>query len=120
MLNHLQFDGESIPDPVSWSEDSGVVDNQLQTESGHTQVIVTRNGIWSASPTFQVTNRWLKKLEDYSNQDSVEVTHYDAKKDDDVVSNCIIRNFKKDLAKNSEKTPGTKGLWTVTFDIQEL
>lgn len=120
MLNHLKFDGESIPDPVSYSEDSGVVDNQLQTESGHTQAIVVRTGIWSASPTFQVTNRWLKKLEDYSNQDSVEVTHYDAKEDDDVVSTCIIRNFKKDLVKDSEKTPGTKGLWTVTFDIQEL
>ena len=120
MLNPIKFDGEDIIEPVSWSEDSEVIETVNETEAGTEQISVTRYDKLSVSCTFQCSHRWAKKFKKYSQQDEISVSFYDILNENYAARQMRIRDFKVSLVDNSWRTPNTNGLWNVSFNLIEF
>jgi hypothetical protein len=122
MLNDypIYFDEIKLFTPESWEESYAVVESTNQTEAGTDQVIVTRYDKLSVSASFQCSSRWAATFAAFRDKDSIAVKLYDLKTQDYKTRTMRIRNFKTAPEKNSEKTKGTNGLYTVSFDLQEF
>ncbi len=116
----IKFDNEIIFTPVSWDENSEVIETVNQTEAGTDQIAITRYDKLSISCSFQCSSVWAKKFKEYSKQDSIAVSIYDLIDQGYKVRTMRIRDFKTSLVDNSWKTPGTNGLWNVSFSLQEF
>jgi hypothetical protein len=116
----IYFDGVKLFSPASWEESYSVVESTNQTEAGTDQVIVTRYDKLSVSASFQCSSRWAAKFAEFRDKDSIQVKLYDLKTQDYKARTMRIRNFKTGPGKNSEKTKGTNGLYTVSFDLEEF
>jgi hypothetical protein len=122
MLNEypIYFDDVKLFTPESWEESYSVIESTNQTEAGTDQVIVTRYDKLSVSASFKCSSRWAAKFAEFRDKDSIQVKLYDLKTQDYKTRTMRIRNFKTGPEKNSEKTRGTNGLYTVSFDLQEF
>ena len=116
----IKFDDEEIIEPQSWSEDSEVIETVNETEAGTEQVAVLRYDKLSISCSFQCSHRWAKKLKAYSKKDEISVSFYDILIEENAVRKMRIRDFKASLVENSWKTPGTNGLWVISFNLVEF
>ena len=116
----IYFDDTKLFSPASWEESFAVVESPNQTEAGTDPVIVTRYDKLSVSASFQCSSRWAAKLAEFRDKDSIQVKLYDLKTQDYKTRTMRIRNFKSGPEKNSEKTKGTNGLYTVSFDLEEF
>lgn len=116
----IKFNGEEIIEPESWSEDSEVIETVNQTEAGTDQVAVLRYDRMSVSCSFQCSHRWAKKFKEYSQMDEIAVSFYDILTGDYVTRQMRIRDFKAALVDNSWRTPGTNGLWVISFSLLEF
>ncbi|MCH4034753.1 MAG: hypothetical protein LKE85_12295 [Lachnospiraceae bacterium] len=116
----IYFDETKLFTPESWEESYSVVESTNQTEAGTDQVIVTRYDKLSVSASFQCSSHWAATFAAFRDKDSIAVKLYDLKTQDYKIRTMRIRNFKTAPEKNSEKTKGTNGLYTVSFDLQEF
>lgn len=116
----IYFDETELFTPESWEESYAVVESTNQTEAGTDQVIVTRYDKLSVSASFQCSSRWAAKFAEFRDKDSIAVKLYDLKTQDYKTRTMRMRNFKTGPEKNSEKTKGTNGLYTVNFDLEEF
>ena len=116
----IYFDETKLFTPESWEESYAVVESTNQTEAGTDQVIVTRYDKLSVSASFQCSSRWAATFATFRDKDSIQVKLYDLKTQDYKTRTMRIRNFKSAPEKNSEKTKGTNGLYTVSFDLEEF
>jgi hypothetical protein len=116
----IYFDDVKLFTPESWEESYAVIENTNQTEAGTDQVIVTRYDKLSVSASFKCSSRWAAIFASFRDQDSIAVKLYDLKTQGYKTRTMRIRNFKTGPEKNSEKTKGTNGLYTVSFDLQEF
>jgi hypothetical protein len=116
----IYFDETKLFTPESWEESYAVVESTNQTEAGTDQVIVTRYDKLSVSASFQCSSRWAATFAAFRDKDSIAVKLYDLKEQGYKTRTMRMRNFKTGPEKNSEKTKGTNGLYTVSFDLQEF
>ncbi len=116
----IYFDDTKLFTPESWEESYAVVESTNQTEAGTDQIIVTRYDKLSVSASFQCSSRWAATFAAFRDKDSIAVKLYDLKTQDYKTRTMRIRNFKTAPEKNSEKTEGTNGLYTVSFDLEEF
>ena len=116
----IYFDDVKLFTPESWEESYAVIENTNQTEAGTDQVIVTRYDKLSVSASFKCSSRWAAKFAEFRDKDSIQVKLYDLKTQDYKTRTMRMRNFKTGPEKNSEKTKGTNGLYTVSFDLEEF
>ena len=120
MLSPIMFDDEIIFNPESWEEASEVIENINETEAGTEQIVVTRYDKLSVSCSFMCSSVWAKKFKQYSLKDEISVSFYDVIDEAYKVRTMRIRDFKMSLVDNSWKTPGTNGLWEVSFSLKEF
>ena len=111
---YITINGESIPNPTSFSEDEQTIENVFQSEAGTDLSTVVRTGKKTAKVTFQVSSFWLAKLRTYSRTASATISINGSS------MTARIRNFKASLLPNSENVSGTDGLWTVSMDFIEV
>ena len=116
----IYFDETKLFTPESWEESYAVVESTNQTEAGTDQVIVTRYDKLSVSASFQCSSRWAATFATFRDKDSIAVKLYDLKEQGYKTRTMRMRNFKPGPEKNSEKTRGTNGLYTVSFDLEEF
>ncbi|MCH3987362.1 MAG: hypothetical protein LKE75_11800 [Lachnospiraceae bacterium] len=116
----IYFDDVKLFPPSKWEESSSVVESVNQTEAGTDQVIVTRYDKLSVSASFQCSAGWASKFAAFRDKDSIEVKLYDLKTQGYKTRQMRMRNFKPELEEHSEKTKGTNGLYTVSFDLEEF
>lgn len=116
----IKFNDETIPEPVKWSEDYGVVESVNKTEAGTDQISVTRYDKLSVSCSFQCTSMWAGKFKKYSKSDLVHVLMYDLEANGYRERDMRIREFKAEPVINSRLTLGTNGLWKVSFNLEEF
>ena len=116
----IKFNGESIPEPVSWSENSEVIEAVNETEAGTDQIIVTRFDKLTISCSFQCSHRWAKKFKEYSKLNEVTVNFYDVINEQYRTRAMRIRNYQMNLVNNSWRTDRTNGLWEISFDLIEF
>jgi hypothetical protein len=117
----IYFDDTKLFTPESWEESYTVVESTNQTEAGTDQVIVTRYDKLSVSASFPVFEPVGGEVRGVPGQGfSIQVKLYDLKTQGYKTRTMRMRNFKTGPEKNSEKTRGTNGLYTVSFDLEEF
>ncbi len=116
----ILINNEVIPEPITWTETSNVIENVNTTEAGTDQVSVTRYDKLSVSCSFQCTSIWAKKLKEFSLEAQLEISIYDLIFEDYRLRYMRIRGFKAEPVKNSQRTRNTNGLWEVSFNLEEF
>ena len=117
-MQYLIFDGEEIPKPVSYDVSMTDVeaDSSGVTEAGTTQRDVVRAGVVEISLMFQVSEKWLKKLTRYKQQESIRVFYFDPETAELKQAQMYVDGFQARL----ERDTSYKGLWTVGFVLKEF
>lgn len=117
----IKINNVALPAPSEWNENSEVMENVNTTEAGTDIVDVMRTDKLTVNASFDVSSTMLGTLKTWANSTSaLKVKIYDSVSDDYVERDMRIRNFIYSLVKYSDKTSGTIGLWTVTFDLIEF
>ena len=109
-IQYLKFDEQDLPLPDSYDLDISDVeaDSSGETEAGTTGVI-------SIAVSFSVSPRWLKILTAYSKKPKIAVKYFDTEELELKNTEMYITGFKAKL----EKDTSYKGLWTVSFTLNE-
>ena len=116
-FQYLKFDGVDLPLPVSYEVELHDVeaDSGGETEAGTVQRDVVRSGVVNIAVTFQVTQKWLKLMTGFKQQEKISVDYFDTETADMKKTEMYIEGFKSTL----EKDTSYKGLWTVSFTLKE-
>lgn len=116
-FQYLKFDGVDLPLPVSYEVELHDVeaDSGGETEAGTMQRDVVRSGVVNIAVAFQVTQKWLKLLTGFKQQEKISVDYFDTETADMMRTEMYIEGFKSKL----EKDTSYKGLWTVSFTLKE-
>lgn len=114
---YLTLDGIQLPNPRSWKEKHEVVENSKETEAGTTATIVTRYDKLKVSVSYQCSSDFADQLYRLSIKDTMVMHLTGDAKPSRIV---MIRDFEKSLESRSERVGRTKGLWNVSFDIEEI
>lgn len=117
-VQYLIFNNIKLPMPDSYSIDLADVeaDTSGETEAGTTQRDVVRSGVVTISASFSVSSKWLKQLTAYSKQSKIDVQYFDTEALDLKSTEMFITGFKAALKKDTSY----KGLWTVSFTLNEM
>ena len=117
-IQYLVFNGNNLPLPDSYSVDLTDVkaDTGGETEAGTTQRDVVRSGVATISVSFSVSPNWLKKLTAYSKMAKITVRYFDTETLELKETEMYISGFKASLKKDTSY----KGLWTVSFTLNEM
>ena len=115
---YLKFNGEEIPMPTSYEVglDDVEADSGGETEAGTVQRDVVRTGIAAISVSFQVTQKWLKKLTWYKKQTKIMVDYFDPETAEMKRAEMYVTGFKAKL----EGDTSYKGLWSVSLTLKEF
>ena len=76
---------------------------------------MVRTGVISIAVSFSVSPRWLKILTAYSKKPKIAVKYFDTEELELKNTEMYITGFKAKL----EKDTSYKGLWTVSFTLNE-
>ena len=117
-IQYLKFDYENLPLPDSYNLDLTDVeaDSGGETEAGTMQRDVIRSGVVTISVSFSVSAVWLSKLSAYAKRDKIRVSYFDTEILGVRETEMYITGFKSKL----EKDTSYKGLWTVSFTLNEF
>lgn len=117
-IQYLKFNGENLPLPVSYDVEYTDVeaDTSGDTEAGTRQRDVLRSGVVTIPVSFQVSPAWLKKLSAYSKLAKITVSYFDTAELDVKETQMYMEGFKCSLVKDTSY----KGLWKVSFTLQEF
>lgn len=116
----LFFDLTEIPQPSTWSESSNVVETVNQTEAGTQQVEVVRYDRLTVNCGFVVTDATAMLLKDFSKRNSISVKYYDIETDAYKTRTMRIRNFSASLKKDSNTLLYVRGVWEISFKLEEF
>ena len=113
-LQYLVFNQKKLPLPDSYDLDLSDVeaDSGGETEAGTTQRDVVRTGV----VTISVSKIWLRLLTKYSKMPKITVQYFDTEDLELKETEMYIYGFKAKLKKDTSY----KGLWTVSFTLNEM
>ena len=117
-IQYLNFDGMDLPLPDGYEVDmtDKEADSGGETEAGTMQRDVVRTGVVTISVSFSVTQKWLKLLTGYRKQEKIRVGFFDPETANMRQAEMYVEGFKAKLKKDTSY----KGLWGVSFTLQEL
>ena len=117
-IQYLKFDGTALPFPDSYDLDLTDVeaDSGGETEAGTVQRDVVRAGVIAIAVSFSVSSAWLKRLTAYSKQPKIAVQYFDTEELELKETEMYITGYKAKLYKDTSY----KGLWTVSFTLNEF
>lgn len=117
----IKINNTDLPVPTDWNEYAEVVEVANTTEAGTDIVDLMRVDKLTVNASFDVSSSWLATFKGWANDTSkLTVKIYDSVSSAYVTRYMRIRNFNYSLVRYSDKTSGTIGLWTVTFDLIEF
>ena len=117
-FQYLNFDGVDLPLPDSYEVDMAdkEADSGGETEAGTVQRDVVRTGVVTISVSFSVTQKWLRLLTGYKQQEKIRVGFFDPETASVRQAEMYVEGFKAKLKKDTSY----KGLWIVSFTLKEL
>ena len=117
-IQYLAFEGENLPLPTSYdvSMDDVEADSSGETVAGTQQRDVVRAGVHTIAVSFSVSPSWLKKLTAYKQMAKLHVAFFDTETLEVRQAEMFITGFRAKL----EKDTSYKGLWTVSFSLNEF
>jgi len=116
----MMFNTTVIPFPTSYTEEHETVDNVKQTEAGTDIVTVARYGKLKASMTIVCMQSVLQTLAGFSNIASFTFKRYNPVTDAYGEKTVRMRNFQYSPRKGSEDLTEVKGVWEVSFVLEEF
>lgn len=116
-IQYLNIDGADLPLPTSYDVELTDVeaDSSGETEAGTTQRDIVRSGVVKIQVAFQVSPYWLKQLSIFRKEPVLSVRYFDTETLDFKTTKMYINEFKSSL----EKDTSYKGLWKVSFNLNE-
>lgn len=116
-IQYLNIDGADLPLPTSYDVELTDVeaDSSGETEAGTTQRDIVRSGVVKIQVAFQVSPYWLKRLSIFRKEPVLSVRYFDTETLDFKTTKMYINEFKSSL----EKDTSYKGLWKVSFNLNE-
>ena len=121
MLDYpIYFDSTVMPQPRTWTETSNVVENVNKTEAGTDQVDVVRLDKLTIAVEYGCTDNLARTLKAFSKQNSIVVKYYDIETDDYKQRTMRMRKFSVALSQYSNELLTVRGVWRVTFDLEEF
>lgn len=117
-MQYLVFNNRNLPLPDSYDVDLSDIeaDSGGETEAGTIQRDVVRTGVVTISVSFSVSKKWLKLLTGYSKLPKITVQYFDTEELELKETEMYISGFKAKL----EKDTSYKGLWKVSFTLNEM
>lgn len=117
-IQYLKFDYEKLPLPDSYDLNLRDVeaDSGGETEAGTTQRDVIRAGVVTITVSFSVTSVWLAKFSAYAKKAKILVAYFDTETLSIKETEMYISDFNTKLRKDTSY----KGLWTVSFTLNEF
>lgn len=117
-FQYLNFDGVDLPLPDEYEVNMSdkEADSGGETEAGTIQRDVVRAGIVAISVSFSVTQKWLRLLTRYKQQEKIRVRFFDPEIVSVRQTEMYVEGFKAKLKKDTSY----KGLWLVSFTLKEL
>lgn len=117
-FQYLNFDGVDLPLPDDYEVDMSdkEADSGGETEAGTIQRDVVRAGIVTISVSFSVTQKWLRLLTGFKQQEKIQVKYFDPETTNLKQTEMYVEGFKAKLRKDTSY----KGLWEVSFSLKEL
>ena len=116
----LYFDAEQMPQPSTWTENSDTIETVNQTEAGTQQAEVVRYDRLVVNVGYVVTDDIARKLKQYSKHNSIVVKYYDIETDDYKQRTMRMRKFTAGLHKGSNELLAVRGVWDVSFSLEEF
>ena len=113
-FQYLNFDGVDLPLPDNYEVDmtDKEADSGGETEAGTVQRDVVRTGVVTISVSFSVTQKWLRLLTGYKQQEKIRVGFFDPETASVRQTEMYVEGFKAKLKKDTSY----KGLWIVSFE----
>lgn len=116
--HYLCINGTELPLPVSYDLSLSDVeaDSGGETEAGTIQRDIVRSGVAKISVSFQVSPEWLKTLSAMRKLPKLSVAFFNTETMTRETREMYIDGFKSSLAHDT----GRKGLWKVSFELNEF
>lgn len=115
----IKISNVAIPNPISYSESSEIVENVQETEAGTDLVMVVRRDKLTISLTFNCSSDWAQRFAIYRDNEPLSVQVYDPKTAAYKTRTMRIRSYQSNLIEDSWTTRGTNGLYEVSFELKE-
>lgn len=119
-MNAFKFNDTAILRPLSWSETSNVIESVTTSEAGTDIINVVRYDKLTISCEFGCSDAWAKTFKSFSLLNSFTLTRYDVISETDETRTVRMRNYSQSLVKDSERVSASNGLYSVTFDLEEI
>lgn len=119
-MNAFKFNNTEILRPIAWSETSNVIEAVNTSEAGTDIINVTRYDKLTISAEFGCSAAWAKTFKSFSILDSFTLTRYDVISEADETRTVRMRNYSQTLIKDSQTLTGQNGLYSITFDLEEI
>ena len=116
----IVINSTTLPFPHSWKETSNVVENVNKTEAGTDQVDVVRYDKLTISCEFGCDNTLVATLKGFAKLGSLTVKYYDAETDAYKERTMRMRKFAQSFVDGSHTLDGVRGVWKVSFDLEEF
>lgn len=108
-----------LPEYEKWEEDYGTIETVNQTEAGTDQVTTERYGKLSVSAQYNCSSGWAARFATFRDMRPIMVKIYDIAEQEYRQRKMRLRNFHVVPVKGSQRTPGTEGLYQISFDLEE-
>ena len=117
-IQYLLFDEVPLPLPDVYEVELRDVEAESggETEAGTTQRDVVRIGVASISVSFSVSSKWLKLLTGFKQQEKISVDYFVTETLGMKRAEMFVEGYKAGLVKDTSY----KGLWKVSFTLQEF
>lgn len=118
----IKFDSTTIPFfPTTWQRTPKKIQNTNQSEGGSDIVQVIRTGKMSISVAFAIADdTWVKFFEEYSEKDSFQISEYSPKTGAYQTITVRMEDFSDGARRKSYGLTSVKGVWDVTFTLEEF
>lgn len=112
---YLTINGNALHETSSFSIEPKMVENMFQTEDGHDTGVIIRAGKYKMSVGWENAPDTMKTLcEGFCTAATVTVLFGSSS------YTMRARNLKCDLVRYSNRWDKSKGLWNISFDLEEL
>ncbi len=116
----IMFNQTVIPFPTDCSETSLTIEKAIQTEGGNDIVTVSRYDKLKATMSFVCLQNVVQTLGSFKTIDRFTFKRYNPIIDDYEERTVRMRNFNCKPRKGSEDLKEVKGVWEVSFDLEEF
>ncbi len=114
-----KFNTTTILFPLTWQESFNTIDDVQISEAGGDLVTVSRYGKLSVSAGFKCTSAWVKTFQGFMDEPSFTLHRYDAFAERYKMHTVRMREFSCNFVPKSQDLSITKGIWEVSFVLEE-